>query len=326
MIMRIKRYRSSSKNAENTKMKILRYCSYLYTIFPIAYLFVFLHYLFRKRKSNFKYEVSLCLIFKNEAPFLREWLEYHLLLGVDHFYLYNNFSDDNYLDVLKPYIDKEIVTLIEWPYKYAQVAAYNDCYTKCRKETHWLGYIDADEYINLLKNDNIKDFLSGYKVFPSVLLCWKMFGTSGYMEEEKEYLVTERYVASWPYLCETGKSFINNEYIFSKISIHYDIASVAKIPIFGVTDTKIFAPFMFHAVRWNSPKAYINHYWSKSREYYFYKDFLKGEVAIKQNEKIKKDPGRFECHELNNSAHDYSIQRWLIFLKERLKNYDCKLH
>lgn len=51
-----------------------------------------------------KYKIALCLIFKNEAPFLKEWLDYHLTIGVDHFYLYNNNSDDNYLDVLNTYI------------------------------------------------------------------------------------------------------------------------------------------------------------------------------------------------------------------------------
>jgi len=62
-----------------------------------------------------KYRISLCLIFKNEAPFLKEWLDYHLSIGIDHFYLYNNNSDDDYMDIVKPYVDKGIVTLIEWP-------------------------------------------------------------------------------------------------------------------------------------------------------------------------------------------------------------------
>ena len=50
-----------------------------------------------------KHRVALCLIFKNEAPFLKEWLDYHLALGVDHFYLYNNNSDDDFREVLRPY-------------------------------------------------------------------------------------------------------------------------------------------------------------------------------------------------------------------------------
>ena len=62
-----------------------------------------------------QYKVTICAIFKNEGPYLREWLEYHMMIGVEHFYMYNNCSDDDYLTILKPYIDDNIVTLIDWP-------------------------------------------------------------------------------------------------------------------------------------------------------------------------------------------------------------------
>ena len=65
-------------------------------------------------KRKLKYRVSLCLIFKNEAPFLKEWLDYHLTVGVEHFYLYNNSSDDDFKRVLEPYIKKGTVALIDW--------------------------------------------------------------------------------------------------------------------------------------------------------------------------------------------------------------------
>ena len=37
-----------------------------------------------------KYHIGICSIFKNEAPFLKEFIVYHKMIGVDHFYLYNN--------------------------------------------------------------------------------------------------------------------------------------------------------------------------------------------------------------------------------------------
>ena len=39
--------------------------------------------------STKKHQLSICAIFKNEAKFLKEWIEYHRLVGVDHFYLYD---------------------------------------------------------------------------------------------------------------------------------------------------------------------------------------------------------------------------------------------
>jgi hypothetical protein len=40
----------------------------------------------------------------NEASFLEEWLSYHMLINVDHFYIYDDESTDNTLEVLEPYI------------------------------------------------------------------------------------------------------------------------------------------------------------------------------------------------------------------------------
>jgi hypothetical protein len=56
-------------------------------------------------------KVSLVSIFRDESKYLKEWIEFHLLVGIDYFHLVNNNSSDNYLDVLKEYIDVGIVTL-----------------------------------------------------------------------------------------------------------------------------------------------------------------------------------------------------------------------
>ena len=300
------------------------FCIWLYILCPISYLLVWLHTLFVRRKRGYKYEVSLCLIFKNEAPYLKEWIEYHRLIGVDHFYLYNNFSDDNYREVLSRYIEQGLVTMIEWPHQYAQVAAYEDCHVRVKNETHWLGYIDADEFVNLQELNDIKLFLRKYNTYPALYLYWKMFGTSGVVKESPNYLVTESYTASWPYLCDVGKSFINNDYREFKIGIHQSTASLCHFPIFPIDDKKVFKPFFSNPLTslcGYKPRAYINHYWSKSYEYYKYKDFQKGDADKIDNVQIRKHAGRFEWHELNNSIHDYSIQRWLVLLKNSM----CKI-
>ena len=39
-----------------------------------------------------RYNVTICAIFKNEAPYLREWIEFNRVVGIEHFYLFNNNS------------------------------------------------------------------------------------------------------------------------------------------------------------------------------------------------------------------------------------------
>lgn len=94
-----------------------------------------------------EYKVSVCAIFKNEAPYLKEWIEFNHIVGVDHFFLYNNNSEDNYEEVVEPYVKSGLVTLVQWPKNQAQMECYNDCISKYSKMTQWLGFIDIDEFV-----------------------------------------------------------------------------------------------------------------------------------------------------------------------------------
>jgi Glycosyltransferase family 92 len=60
------------------------------------------------------YQLAACLIFKNEAGYLKEWLDFHRL-GIEKVLLYNNNSEDKYEPVLAPYIADGIVTLHDFP-------------------------------------------------------------------------------------------------------------------------------------------------------------------------------------------------------------------
>ena len=49
-----------------------------------------------RRTASAPQGVALCMRFRDEARYLAEWVEYYLAAGVDHFFLYNNFSTDDY--------------------------------------------------------------------------------------------------------------------------------------------------------------------------------------------------------------------------------------
>ena len=315
-------------NLDKSNLKEVVKLVYTYCYIPIEFIIIFVCNLLTKKKQNYKYKVSICAIFKNESSYLKEWIDYHHLIGVDHFYLYNNFSDDNYKEVLSDYINNGIVELTEWPIQYGQLSAYQDCYLKSKYETLWLGFIDIDEFVNLQKDDNIKTFLEKFKKYPSVLLCWRMFGTSGYIKENASELVIERYTSCWENLCNVGKSFINNR--FKDFEINHPHVFNAFIKIFklklllyAVNDRKKLSIMFKHTFSINhyTPNAYINHYWSKSYERYIYKDFKRGDVLSKNNENNVRNSNleRFKIHELKNNEKDFSILRWIVFLKTKYK-------
>lgn len=104
-----------------------------------------------------EYELTICAIFQNESIYFKEWIEFHREQGVEHFYLYDNNSTDNWHQVLDPYIQDGLVTVTDWPYDYhdgdlgkwneIQCGAYNDCLSKVKYETKWCAFIDLDEFL-----------------------------------------------------------------------------------------------------------------------------------------------------------------------------------
>lgn len=130
-----------------------------------------------------KYHLSICAIFKNEAEYLKEWIEYHRIFGVDHFYLYNMGSQDTFQKILTPYINQGIVSLIDWPElktccddcdvcRWAlttQVTAYENALNFLAKyETKWLIFIDIDEFLVCSKGIRIEEFLKKYDDYPGI--------------------------------------------------------------------------------------------------------------------------------------------------------------
>jgi hypothetical protein len=152
------------------------------------------------------YKLSICAIFKNEAPYLKEWIEYHKLVGVDHFYLYNNESDDNYMEVLADYIKAGEVTLFDWPTRQmdqwghrhwawvytTQVPAYENAFQIAKGTSKWVAAIDIDEFIVPVKVDRITQVLDKIeKNFPAIEIYWRVYGTSGLDEIPPNRLLIE---------------------------------------------------------------------------------------------------------------------------------------
>ena len=106
-------------------------------------------------KDLFLYDLAVVAIMKNEAPYVKEWLDYHLLAGVNHFFIYDNDSPDNLKEVLKPYIENGIVTYTFFPGKCRQMEAYNDAVKRFKFFCRYMAWIDADEFIFPQNNKSI---------------------------------------------------------------------------------------------------------------------------------------------------------------------------
>ena len=77
--------------------------------------------------------LAFVLIAKNEATYIKEWLDFHIKQGVTNFIIYDNESTDNFREVLSPYIEKGIVIYNVIKGKCRQIDAYNMALNKYRK-------------------------------------------------------------------------------------------------------------------------------------------------------------------------------------------------
>lgn len=59
--------------------------------------------------------MTLATMVKNQRRWLREWIEFHLMMGFDHIIIYDNESEDEPYEILKPYADQGLLTYIPWP-------------------------------------------------------------------------------------------------------------------------------------------------------------------------------------------------------------------
>ncbi len=170
-------------------------------------------------EPNYCYQLAACLMFQNEAEHLKEWIEYHRLIGFEHFYLFNNRSTDDYKKVLKPYIKKKIVELFDAPdksnnqpeYLRIQISIYRAALAMAYNKVKWLAFIDADEYIVPLQTDSLLEALKEYEGHGGIYINWLNFGTSQVEKIPKNALLVEMLTHCADSPMRLGKSIVRVE-------------------------------------------------------------------------------------------------------------------
>jgi hypothetical protein len=134
--------------------------------------------------------VAVCARIKDEAPVLDEWLKYHMLAGVSHFFLYESFSSDDFREVLRPWVERGCVTLLaDWPTVPVTPYAEKDCILRCLNRFEWVGFLDVDEFLVLRDGSSIGDFLARYRESPGVAFHWMLFGSNYHIQPPADSII-----------------------------------------------------------------------------------------------------------------------------------------
>lgn len=137
---------------------------------------------------------AVCAIFRNEAPYLREWIEFHRIVGVERFHLYQNRSDDEWHAVLQPFINEGVVEVNDWPKEPpCQMEAYQHFIDTHKGSPAWVAFLDCDEFLFSPCYETVPDVLGQMAPqWGAVGVNWLCFGASGH-EQHASAPVIERF-------------------------------------------------------------------------------------------------------------------------------------
>lgn len=273
--------------------------------------------------AEYRYQLSICAIFQDEAPYLKEWLEFHRLMGVEHFYLYNHRSRDNYKEVLQPYILSGLVELRNKSTAAHTLKSFNSlqckCYTECLAESRgmskWIAFLDIDEFLFPIKEQSLQEVLKEYEEFGGIGVNWLIFGSSHIWKIPTNQLLIESLTHC------SKKKFSGNQYVKSIVrperTSHF---TNPHFPVYykeyiGVNTDKLPLETMWGAYI-PSNKLRINHYWTRDGNYFYHQ-------KIKRHKKWRGNPDDSATQNFiqsMNEEKDELILRFLPSLKNAMEN------
>jgi len=276
--------------------------------------------------KNPNHYLSLVAIFRDDAPFLKEWIEFYRLVGVEHFYLYNHLSKDEYAEVLEPYIKEGIVELYNVTKEPSNIQEWNKIQTQVYSavaklsadQTEWLIMVDTDEFLFPVQEYNLAKALKNYDDYASVSVNWEIFGSSNVQTIPSNKLLIETLLYKGTNDSHV-KTIVKPRYVQTIENPHY---AALKPGYAQVTENfEYFAgPFVPKESR-NILR--INHYWSRDLDFLYARKINRVHVIGKQldseeiNNKIQAIIG---ADKYNSQIYDDSILKYIDELRVRVFN------
>ncbi len=269
--------------------------------------------------EGYEDNLSFVAIAKNEGPYIKEWIEFHKLVGVTKFYIYDNESTDNLKEILQDYIDSGEVVYKYYPGQGKQLVAYQEAINDYKNKTKYMGFIDLDEFVIPVENesltDAIEDIMKKDNKIAGVGINWMIYGSSGLIDKP-EGLVTENY----KYRAVNGfgannhiKTICNPRKVIKPLEPH-SFKYEPEYYCVNEDSKKIFGPFNPGC---SYKKLRINHYFSKSQNEYIKK---KDRGLADHTDNLKRTMNDFYAHD-KNDVYDYIMEKYMQKLKTNLDLY-----
>ena len=233
----------------------------------------------------------VCAVFKNEAHILEEWIQHYLCRGVDHIYLVNDFSTDDYEKSIGRFpADKvtlfhnDIVTRDVG----RQLMIYDKYFAPLLVRSKWMAILDLDEFLYSPTQEDIVTVLDNTGA-SQVKVDWLHFGSNGHRTQPASAVAgfTKR------------AAFSTSDEFYSFKSIFQTRAIVA----FGIHQHVVNGPsvhFQYVEGVGAGASLVINHYNTQSYDFYINVKGKRGDINNWYDaQKLSRDEARFIAYDRN---------------------------
>ena len=131
--------------------------------------------------------VAVASVQRNRAPWIVEWLAFHLMVGFDRIYLYCHLCDDATeaiaLKLARDYpITVYRIGAMDEP---AQLVAYQHAWNTHQAQVDWMAFIDGDEFLFPTKDAGMPQALARYRDHPlsALAVYWICYGGNGHVSD-----------------------------------------------------------------------------------------------------------------------------------------------
>lgn len=230
---------------------------------------------------------------KNEHLYLKEWIEYHLNLGVEHIFVFEDIDSDSHKDITNLFGDKVTLNNIYSILNEANGRKALDLkktkkrnvqhtylksalnYVKSLNKFEWCFVIDADEFLTLEKeNDTLDDIFSLYDKYDAFIMLWQCYGANGFLKKPdyKDKGVVETYTQASTQKIDEPQYRVKTCYRLTKYEsdFYYNAHLPSSVCNWCNTNHKKNELTATHS------KIYIRHYITKSLEEYVWKRKTRG--------------------------------------------------
>ena len=268
--------------------------------------------------------IAVTSIQRNRAPYILEWLAFHMVVGVDRFFLYAHRCDDGMPELLLrlslhyPITVHRVDTATP-----PQLPAYHHAWNSDGNDVDWMAFIDGDEFLFPTQAATLPEALQRYADEPLSALAvhWMCYGSSGHLDEPKG-LVLENFTR------HAQTDFAPNRHVKSVVRGHEQGVQINASHRFetprGTFDDRL-RP-VTHGLSPHADPTYdalrINHYVTQS--WGFFESFKQHSGAADINPNMVRPPSWFKHHD-RNECDDGVRWRFLLAVKMKLREMNAFL-